>query len=223
MPRILGALGSRGIRASAATNAAVIKVYPKLAEAIRAADWEFVGHGYHQRSQAMVPDERRVIEDSAATIESFTGRRPRGWLGPGLHETMQTPDLLRELGFDYVCDWVVDDLPEWMETRHGRLLAMPYSLDLNDSVIFAVERQSSAEMYRRVMDTVEYFDAKSREQQRVLTLPLHPHLTGVPHRMLYFERVLDTLLARPDTVFMTGSEIADWFVSAEALVGKVTN
>lgn len=46
----------------------------------------------------------------------------------------------------------------------------------------------------------------------MLTLPLHPHLLGVPHRVRYLTRLLDGLLERPDTVFVTGSEICDWFV-----------
>ena len=42
---------------------------------------------------------------------SLTGKNPRGWLGPGLTETWETPDLLVEEGYEYVCDWVLDDQP----------------------------------------------------------------------------------------------------------------
>ena len=35
----------------------------------------------------------------------------RGWLGPGLQATFDTPDILKELGFDYVCEWCIDDTP----------------------------------------------------------------------------------------------------------------
>ena len=38
---------------------------------------------------------------------------------------------------------------------------------------------------------------------------------GVPHRIGYLEKMLDLLMQRDDTVFMTGSQIADWFVSAD--------
>ena len=47
---------------------------------------------------------------------------------------------------------------------------------------------------------------------RVFTLGLHPHLIAVAHRIGYLERILDLLQQRDDTVFMTGSQIADWFV-----------
>ena len=45
----------------------------------------------------------------------------------------------------------------------------------------------------------------------MLTLPVHPHLTGVPHRIGLFRDLLDLLLARGDSVFMVGSQIAHWY------------
>ncbi|MBJ7595922.1 MAG: polysaccharide deacetylase family protein [Candidatus Dormibacteraeota bacterium] len=215
MPRILRSLADRGIRATAAINAAVIDVYPEVARAMFDAGWEFMGHGVHQRSLPSVPDERVVIQQSVRMIEEFTGRRPRGWLGPGLRETFDSPDILREMGIEYVCDWALDDLPEWLRTDRGWMVALPYSLDVNDSVLYAVERHSNPEMYRRVVDAVECFNREVVEQPRILTMPLHPHLIGPPHRIIYLDRILDFLQSRHDTVFLTGSQIADWYRNAE--------
>ena len=67
----------------------------------------------------------------------------------------------------------------------------------------------------RVIETLTCFDRELADQPRVLTLPLHPHVEGVPHRIPYLERVLDMLMARPDTIFMTGSQIADWYVGLQ--------
>jgi hypothetical protein len=50
---------------------------------------------------------------------------------------------------------------------------------------------------------------------RVLTIGLHPHLMGEPHRAHYLWKVLDLLMARNDTIFMNGTELADWFESVE--------
>ena len=41
------------------------------------------------------------------------------------------------------------------------------------------------------------------------------------HTARYLGRVLDMLMARDDTVFVTGSEIADWFIAADGSNGKV--
>lgn len=214
-PRILGLLEERGLPASTSINASAIDSYPACAEAMRDAGWEFIGHGIHQRAVQAEDKEDELIAQALKRIENFTGIRPRGWLGPGLQETFDTPDLLKAAGIDYVCDWVLDDLPCWMTTRHGPLIAMPYSLEINDSVIYAVEKHSSPEMYQRLRDTLETFDGELLKQPRVLTLALHPHLIGVPHRIGYLARMLDHLQQRQDIIFMTGSQIADWFIEAD--------
>lgn len=213
MPRLLQALGDRKLPASASINASVLDIYPELARAVRDAGWEFVGHGIHQRSLGTESDERGLIHGALSALEAFTGQRPRGWMSPGWSETFDTADLLKEAGIEYVYQWVVDDLPDWMDTRHGRLLSLPYSLELNDSVVYAIEKHSSTEMPLRVEQTLRTFERESARdgQPRVLTLPVHPHLTGVPHRIGYFCDILDALLARTDTVFMVGRQIADWY------------
>jgi peptidoglycan/xylan/chitin deacetylase (PgdA/CDA1 family) len=193
----------------------VIDAYPACAEAMLEAGWEFIGHGLHQKSMQAESDEGELIAAAIEKIEGFTGRKMRGWLSPGLKQTIDTPDILKQAGLDYVCDWVVDDLPTWMTTKHGPLMAMPYNLEVNDSIIYAIEKHASPEMYRRMTDTVAAFEKEYHGTSRVFPIGLHPHLLGVPHRIGYFERMLDDLVARDDTVFMTGSEIADWFIQAE--------
>jgi peptidoglycan/xylan/chitin deacetylase (PgdA/CDA1 family) len=213
MPRLLRAIGDRGLPATCAMNAAVIEVYPSCAEAVRDIGWEFIGHGGVQ--QTLEPEtEAEVIRESVDALARFSGRPVVGWLGPGMRETDTTPDLLKESGIRYVCDWGLDDLPCWMSTARGPLLALPNTLEHDDSLIYAVEKHSSDEIYRRLVETLITLDAELGSDVRVLTLGLHPHLTGATHRFPYLERMLDTLLARNDTIFMTGSEIADWFEAA---------
>ena len=108
-----------------------------------------------------------------------------------------------------------DDLPCWIRTRHGPMVAVPYTLDLNDSVIYAVENHSSDEQYRRLLATVEAVEPELARGPRVISLSFHHHLSGVLHRIGFVEKMLDVLLARRDTVFMTGGQIADWFVEAD--------
>jgi len=216
MPRLLRILGDRGLPASTSINAGVIDAYPACAEAMLEAGWEFIGHGMHQKSMQAEQDEAGLIQAALDKLEDFTGRRTRGWLSPGLKETDDTPDILKAAGIDYLCDWVVDDLPTWMKTAHGPLIAMPYNLEINDSIIYAVERHASPEMHRRLVDTLAVFDYELAQNSRVLALGLHPHLIGVPHRIGYLDKMLDALLARDDVVFMTGSQIADWFTAADA-------
>ncbi|WP_420226587.1 polysaccharide deacetylase family protein [Pigmentiphaga litoralis] len=211
LPRIIRAIADRGLPASTSFNASVIDAYPRAAAAMHEAGWEFIGHGLHQKSINHAGSEAELIDATLSKIEGFTGTRPRGWLSPGLRETVDTPELLKAAGVDYVCDWVIDDLPDWLTTTKGPLLGLPYNLEINDSIIYAIEKHSSPEMLLRLQNTLALFERESAHRPRVLALGLHPHLIGVPHRFGYLEQMLDLLQRTPGVGFFTGSEIADWY------------
>jgi allantoinase len=215
LPRLVELISRYGLAISVNLNAGVISAYPQAAEMLLDTGWEFVGHGVDQQALTDAPDERAVIRQAIDDLTSFSGRPVRGWLGPGLQETIHTPDVLAECGVDYLCDWVLDDVPVWLRATPKPLVAVPYSLDLNDSVIYAVERQSSPELYRRVVDTLRSYDEEGAGHPMVLSLPIHPHLVGVRHRLPYFRDTLNLLQQREDTVFLTGSEICDWFLAQQ--------
>jgi peptidoglycan/xylan/chitin deacetylase (PgdA/CDA1 family) len=215
LPRILEAFSSRGLLASTSCNASVIDAYPRAAIAMRDAGWEFIGHGMHQKViNHAEGGEAEVIGASLDKIEGFTGRRPRGWLSPGLRETVDTPDILKRHGIDYVCDWVVDDRPSWMTTTDGPLIAMPYNLEINDSIVYAIERHATGEMAKRLELTFRRFERECRDSAIVLAIGLHPHLIAVPHRIHELERMLDLLTASSDVGFFTGGQLADWYMAA---------
>ena len=86
------------------------------------ANWEFIGHGWTQKALQSEPDETAVIDKCIERIQRFTGKKMRGWMGAGLSETMDTPDVLKSRGIEYTCDWVIDDLPNWMRTKHGPMV-----------------------------------------------------------------------------------------------------
>lgn len=59
---------------------------------------------------------------------------------------------------------------------------------------------------------MECFERAAARQTRILPVGLHPHLMGVPHRWGDRVRMIDFLQQRSDVCFMTGGQIADWFV-----------
>jgi allantoinase len=116
---------------------------------------------------------------------------------------------------EFLHDWALDDLPVWMKTKHGPLVGLPYTFELNDVPIYAIQNCSTDEYLKRVEATLGMFERELKSQPRVMTLALHPHIIGVPHIAQQFEQVLDLLQARDDTVFVTSSVIGDWFKSAD--------
>ena len=208
------ALVSRGIPVTMSVNGSVCVQYPRIAGAARDAEWEFLGHAYHQRPTHLIEDQRADIRRTIDTIRDFTGRAPRGWMGPGLTETFETPDHLAEAGIEYVADFPMDDQPFDIRTEHGTLTSIPYTVELNDIPMMLIQHHKAAEFYDRCMDSLERLDREGEEGARVMAIAVHPYISGTPFRIKYFERVLDEISSAEGTVLWTGSQIVDWYRAA---------
>ncbi|RPI44735.1 MAG: polysaccharide deacetylase [Betaproteobacteria bacterium] len=209
--RIKAALDRRGIVPSLTCNARVCEVYPRVAAAACDAGWEFMGHSYDQRPIHSEPDQRAMIERCMTALQKHTGRRPVGWLSPGLTETLYTPEHLAEAGIRYIADWVIDDEPCTIRTAKGPLVAMPYTVELNDIAMMPVQHHRSAEFVTRCLDQFERLYEEGRERAKIMAIAVHPYISGVPHRIKYFEQVLEALRERPGVVFWTGERILRWY------------
>ena len=185
-----------------AINGAALAAYPPIVRAACERGWEFMGHGFTQRNMQKVADERADIRKTRDVIAKATGKPPRGWLGPGLTETWETPDLLAEEGYDYVADWVLDDQPVWLKTRGRPILNLPYTQEINDVAMIAVQQHAALEYRERALDQFEQIYADSAKSARVMALVVHPYI---------FRRVLETISNKSDVKFWTGAQIADWY------------
>jgi allantoinase len=152
-----------------------------------------------------------MIKRTVKQIKAFTGKAPVGWLAPGLTETLFTPDYLAEAGIQYIADWVVDDEPCDIQTRHGKVVAMPYSVELNDIAMMMVQHHSAAEFESRCMDQFERLYEEGAQRVKVMAIAVHPYFSGVPHRIKYFDNVFRRLRDENVVVFWTGDEILDWY------------
>ena len=209
--RILEALTKRKLRATASINAAVCASYPPVAQAMLDAGWEFLGHGVRQGAMHLLPDQRATIREAIQLLQDFTGRKPKGWMGPGLTETWETLDLLAEEGIEYVTDWVNDDQPYQIRTTKGPLVSVPYTLELNDIPVMVIQHQVADEWVRRCKDQFDRLYAEGAKNPRVMALAVHPYNSGVPHRIKYFEAVYDYMRKKKGVWFATGEEIYEWY------------
>ena len=218
--RFLDLLDQLQFKAVLAINGSAIAAYEPIARAARDRGWEFIGHGFSQKNMQKVADEREDIVKTTQAIQSFTGRRPRGWLGPGLTETWDTPDLLVEEGYEYVCDWVLDDQPVRLATRSREIVSVPYTQECNDVAMIAVQHHRASEYRDRAIDQFEQLYLDAMDSARVMAVVFHPYLMGVPHRFRYFREALEHMRARPDVLFWTGEQILDWYVTQAASVSN---
>jgi allantoinase len=209
--RLLDIIDGAGIPAALAINGTAVNAYEPISRAAMERNWEFIGHGYTQKNMQKVDDERADIRKTTEVIQGFAGRRPRGWLGPGLTETWETPDLLKEEGYDYVCDWVLDDQPVRLRTRTTPITNIPYTQECNDVAMMLIQHHPAREYSQRAIDQFEQIHADAAQSARVMALVLHPYIMGAPHRAKYFKLALDHMRTRKDVLFWTGEQISDWF------------
>jgi allantoinase len=200
-----------GVAGSLVMNASVCDVYPEIVDACLASGWDVVGHGYVQKALPAVPDQREMIQRVFRRLREYTGRPPRGWLSPALAETHDTADWLREAGFEYVADWVLDDQPVDLRTKHGVLVSLPYTQELNDLGMILIQGHRASEYADRAIDQFEQLLADSAQATRVMCFTMHPYIMGAPHRARHVRRIFEHVARRRDVKVWTGEQILTWY------------
>ena len=209
--RIRKMLTKLGVSPTVTLNARVCETYPAVVQACIESGWELNAHGYDQVPMHKAEDQRGVIMKSMDIIETFSGKRPRGWFGPGLTQTFDTLDYLSEAGIEYIGDWVLDDEPVTLKTTHKPVVALPYNFEIHDIVLMALQHHPSNMMYVRARDQFEWLYAESAERPKIMAIACHPYLSGVPHRIGHVQRTFAELLSRDGVVAWDGAKILDWY------------
>jgi len=205
-----------GIRPTLSINARVCEEYERVAREALASGWEFMGHAWEQMPIHKVDDQAAMITKSLDVLGRFAGVRPKGWLGPGLTETYETPDLLVAAGIEYIGDWVYDDEPTEIRTDHGPLVTLPYSVELNDIPMMLVQHHESGYFTQRCIDSFERLYQEGAERAKIMAIAIHPYISGQPHRIKYLEAVYDHIARYAGVLHWNGIEILDWYKSARA-------
>jgi peptidoglycan/xylan/chitin deacetylase (PgdA/CDA1 family) len=200
-----------GLRPTLSINARVCVDYERVAAEARDAGWEFMGHAYEQMPIHNAENQKEMIERSISVLERFTGRRPIGWLGPGLTQTYETPELLAEAGIRYIGDWVYDDEPTVISTAKGPLVTLPYTVELNDIPMMIVQHHESEHFRRRCIDQFDRLWKEGAERPRIMAMAIHPYISGQPHRIRYLEEVYAHIAQHEGVLHMAGAEIYEWY------------
>lgn len=212
--RMMDVLDKYHLRATVALNADVCRFYPRIIDAGVERGWEWMGHGVTNSIRMTALDEateRETIRGVVETIAERTGARPSGWLGPGLSETVHTPDFLAENGITYVADWCADDQPFPMRVKTGRMISVPYSQELNDIPVFTRKGFTAEQFCDMIRDQFDVLYAEGESSGRVMAIALHPYLTGHPFRSKWLDRALEHITGHDKVWLTTGGEIASWY------------
>jgi allantoinase len=202
----LDLLDEFGLPGAHNVNSAALEYCPDIVERLNGRGDEYVGHGRsnaERQDGLWEDDEARLIAEATETIARLTGKRPEGWLGPGLAESRATPDLLKEAGYRYVMDWPVDDQPIWMRTRAGPILSVPYPIENNDLPALVNRHHTGRQFAEMIVDQFDEMLDQSKKYPLVFSVALHPFIIGQPFRLRAFRDALRHIMARQDQLWIT--------------------
>ena len=210
--RILKLLNAMGLRTSFAVNASIAERYPALVQAIVEGGHEIVAHGFDMgkvhHSGLTLEVENALVAQSLSVLRKASGQAVTGWLSPGRAQSFNTPDLLSANGVGYCFDWANDDLPYAMRTKTGSLVSMPFAYETDDRVAADEYFHSEPEWVQQIKDR---FDVLYRETEtyggRVMSLPLHSWVSGMPYRVEYLREVLAYILSHQGVWAVPSGEI----------------
>lgn len=213
--RMMDAMDACGVRGSVSLSVALCDHHPEIIAACSERNWEFFSHGIYNTRYCYGMDEaqeRAIIEDSIETVRRTTGQTIAGWLAPALTHTERTLDLIAEYGVRYTCDLFQDDQPQPIRVRKGRLISMPYSLEINDVICYNSYGQTPRQYGELIKRQFDRLYAEGEQGGTVMCIPLHPFLVGQPHRIDAFHEALEYCVGHEGVWVATAAEIAEHYM-----------
>lgn len=211
--RIANEMAIRGLRGSVSLSVAVCDHHPEIVERCLELDWELFSHGiYNSRYfYGLSPEQQRqVVIESRETL-ARVGQTLDGWLTPAITPDLHTQQILAEEGVRYTLDYFHDDQPLPLDVPNGRLISIPYSIEMNDIPMAYWQNMPVGEMFAALRAQFDRLYAEGAENARVMCFAMHPFVLGQPHRIEAFARFLDYVQSHDRVWYPTAREIADWY------------
>ena len=218
--RLYDIFDEAGVPASCTVNGIICEERPQIVMAASQRGWELIAHNYIQTeflsNYGDRPDEERaIIKRTVDLIEKTTGKRPRGWLSSSLRCTPNTSDVLKELGLIYHTDYMNDEQPYLIHTKHGPLVSIPYTQEVNDIGIFLRRNFTATEAFEMLKDEFDELYRASEKSGRMMSVGLHPHIIGRAFRARALRQFLDYVKTFDDVWWATREEIAEWYLATQ--------
>lgn len=213
--RCLEAFDEFKIVSSVSLNSKMCSHLPEVVEAFSSRGWELFCHGQYNTRYlfGLEPEsELETLKSACSQISRFSGQPVRGFLAPALTYTASTFDNVSRAGMTYVLDLFNSDVPRPLRTDLGRMVSVPYQVELND---FHVLVQGGASPSRYVSLFKAHFERlyqEGVESGKVVGLPLHPYVIGSPHYIGALREILAYVKSFPHVWHARAGEIADWYL-----------
>jgi hypothetical protein len=109
-----------------------------------------------------------------------------------------------------------DEQPYLIHTPSGPIVNVPYTIEVNDFTFFHRRAMSTWDAARMLKDQFDELMRDSAESSRLMSVGLHPHVSGHPHRMPCFRDFLAHAKQHPEVWWTTREELATWYLQHHA-------
>ena len=180
--RLMELMDEYKVRGSISLTVGLCQHHAEIIEACAERKWEFFPTAPTIRAISTAPTRRKSARSSrTASRPSWTPReRACAAISRRAPRTERTMDLIAEYDFYYTCDLFQDDQPQPVKVKKGRLISLPYSLEVNDHYAYNVYGQPArqyTEILKRQFDTLL---EEGEASGTVMCIPLHAYLVGHP-------------------------------------------
>lgn len=212
--RLLDVLATAQVKAVFYVSGILAEKYPALLKAIVAAGHEVAAHSWGQN---IIPayqsrdDEKTDLLRCITALEKASGARPRGWISPRCTPSQSTSQLLAEAGFAWHGDIFNSDLPYRLNTASGSLVAIPFTMEVNDMPLY-IRYGNEPEIFTRILQRILENAPTIPRKPFCLDLTVHAHVFGRPFGVIEFAKSLGIAKQHQATTWLTDHRtIADEF------------
>ncbi len=215
--RLIELFDDLGVKPSCPVNGLFMAERRRIVDAANERGWELVAHNWAQNDlltdYAADPEaERALIKRTLDQFQQTVGRPAKAWLSSAIRATPHTPAFLREFGLIAYCDYLNDDQPYLIKTRHGPIVCVPYSNDINDFNLFARGGMTASAGGEILRACFEQLYAEGAKTGRIMNVGLHPHVIGQPHRIGALREFVRYAKSRKAVWFPSREELAAWYL-----------
>ena len=215
--RMLRVFDAAGIPITFFAAAVALERNPAVAEKLARRGDEAAGHGYRWSNHFEMSreEEREAIKRAIESIQRTTGARPLGWYCREM--SVNTRELVvEEGGFVYDSDCYSDDLPYWTVVLGQPHLVVPYGLVVNDARYVVPQGFGSpVHFYEMAKAHLDRLRNDGDDVRRMMSIGLHPRITGNPARADGLARFIDYAQSLGDVWFARRIDIANTFIEQQ--------
>ena len=211
--RLLDVFEREGVKATFFLNGKTVEEHPEGAKEIVEKGHEIGAQTYvHEYPVVFEKEaERETIRRSVQAFQKVLGVKPSGYLSPGVRPTPNTLELIADEGFIWSSDCINDDLPYVAKTKDRSIIMVPKDFHPNDYTTYDIDARSPRDVLGIFQDSFDLLYEEGATSPKMLSLSLHPFLSGRPYRAKILQDFIRYAKSHPKVWFARNIDIVRWW------------